>query len=805
MSKLNTKARIVIGGVVTAGWLAAFVALVQWGPADWFKFAGCLAAAIVTSKLKVRLAGVPGSLSVNFIFILLAIVTLPMPQAVFVGIAANLAQSLWGTDKRPEPVQLFFNVGSGTFCTYVSSSIFHSPLLGGPATGLPALLFATTLFYFLANTILVAAVIAATQAQPVLRVWYRNFFLTGPQYLFGAALTGLIIACYQQFGWQYLLLILPGIHLLYRSYHVYLSRLEEEKQQVTKVASLHLRTIEALALAIEAKDDKAHAQLRRVQTYALAIAQEMNLPADEIQALETASILHDIGKLAVPEYIINKPGRLTKEEFEKMKVHPVVGAKILECVQFPYPVVPIVRSHHERWDGAGYPDNLKGRDIPVGARILAAVDCLDALVSDRQYRKALPIEEAVKHLVEQSGKAFDPAVVEILARRYREFEEKARLCPPISGRVPSRATSNSAILPAAAPSPSERREVISSIERIDFITSIASARQEFQTLHEVTRDLGTSLSPQGTASLLAQRLVSLVPYDTVAFYLLDTGKLKPLFVHGQDAGLFRSLEIPIGEGLAGWVAQNRRPIVNGNPSVEVGYLADERRFSFLRSALVVPLETPNGVLGVMALYRRDTEGFTKDHLRVLLAINSKAAMTIENAMRHRSAERKAGTDPLTGLANAQGLFLGLERRLDLAREADKSLAVLVLDLDGFKQVNDRFGHLTGNRVLKDVGRGLEQFCRDTDLVARMGGDEFVMVLPELPRAAVEDRIRVIRAMVEAAGIHHTGEDILSASIGLAEFPADGHDGETILDAADKRMYRQKRDRHARVLTAPTRA
>ena len=798
MSNINTKTRIVIGGVITAGSLAALVALAQWSTTDWPKFAACLVAAIITSKLKVRLAGVPGSLSVNFIFILLAIIALPMPQAVFVGIAANLAQSLWGGEQRPEPIQLFFNVAAGTFCTYVSSGIYHSPLMGGPQTGLPALLFATTMFYFLANTILVAAVIAATQRASIGRIWYRNFFLTGPQYLFGAALTGLMIACYQQFGWEYLLLILPGIHLLYRSYHVYLSRLEEEKQQVTKVAGLHLRTIEALALAIEAKDDKTHAHLRRVQTYALAIAEEMGLSAEETQALETASLLHDIGKLAVPEYIINKPGRLTKEEFEKMKVHPVIGAEILECVQFPYPVVPVVRSHHERWDGAGYPDGLKGREIPVGARILAAVDCLDALASDRQYRKALPLEEAVKHVVEQSGKAFDPAVVEILARRYRELEQKARTCSIVTGRITERLPAANQAMPAAGLATSERREVITAIERVDFISSIASARQEFQTLHEVTRDLGTSLSPQGTASLLAQRLVSLVPYDAVAFYLIESGKLRPLYAHGQDASLFRSLEIPLGEGLAGWVAQNRRPIVNGNPSVEVGYLGDERQFSYLRSAIVVPLETPNGVLGAMALYRRDAEGFTKDHLRVLLAINSKAAMTMENAMRHRSAERKAGTDPLTGLANAQGLFIGLERRLELAREADKSLSLLVLDLDGFKQVNDRFGHLTGNRVLKDVGRGLEQFCRDTDLVARMGGDEFVMVLPELPRPAVEDRIRVIRAMVEAAGIHHTGEDILSASIGMAEFPSDGLDGETLLDAADKRMYRQKRERHARV-------
>ena len=122
-------------------------------------------------------------------------------------------------------------------------------------------------------------------------------------------------------------------------------------------------------------------------------ARNWGSPESELEALRAAALLHDIGKLAVPEHIISKPGKLTPEEFEKMKIHPVVGAEILERVKFPYPVVPIVRSHHEKWDGSGYPDGLKGEDIPIGARILAAVDCLDALASDRQYRKAIPLDE----------------------------------------------------------------------------------------------------------------------------------------------------------------------------------------------------------------------------------------------------------------------------------------------------------------------------------------------------------------------------------------------------------------------------
>src|SRR5438876_6602956 len=155
----------------------------------------------------------------------------------------------------------------------------------------------------------------------------------------------------------------------------------------------------------------------------MSIGKEMGLPESELEALRAAAVLHDIGKLAVPEHIISKPGRLTPEEFEKMKIHPVVGAEILERVRFPYPVVPIVRAHHEKWDGTGYPFGLRGEEIPIGARILSAVDFLDALASDRQYRRALPLEEVIQPLAAESAKSVDPKVVDVLQKRYRDLEK----------------------------------------------------------------------------------------------------------------------------------------------------------------------------------------------------------------------------------------------------------------------------------------------------------------------------------------------------------------------------------------------
>src|SRR5581483_701785 len=246
------------------------------------------------------------------------------------------------------------------------------------------------------------------------------------------------------------------------------------------------RTIQALALAIEAKDLTTHNHLQRVQVYAMEIAKELKLGRDDVEALRAAALLHDLGKLAVPEHIISKPGKLTAEEFEKMKIHPCVGAEILEEVEFPYPVVPIVRSHHEKWDGSGYPDGLKGEEIPIGARILSAVDCLDALASDRQYRRALPLDDAMAVVVSESGKAFDPRIISILKRRYLELEQMARTEPvPADLSLPIDIKVERGAAPATGfeQDTSERTPAVA--DR-DFLSSIAAARMEAQTLFELT-------------------------------------------------------------------------------------------------------------------------------------------------------------------------------------------------------------------------------------------------------------------------------------------------------------------------------
>jgi diguanylate cyclase (GGDEF)-like protein/putative nucleotidyltransferase with HDIG domain len=561
------------------------------------------------------------------------------------------------------------------------------------------------------------------------------------------------------------------------------------------MAGLHLRTIEALALAIEAKDHTTHDHLRRVRVYAIEIAKHLGLGKYDIEALRAAALLHDIGKLAVPEHIINKPGRLSREEFEKMKIHPVVGAEILKHVGFPYPVVPIVRSHHEKWDGSGYPDGLKGEEIPIGARILGAVDCLDALASDRQYRRALPLDQAMEHVAQAAGTEFDPSVVDVLKRRYIELERMAQTsAEPLESRLLAKLKVQRGAEPAAGFERSAPSAPVADSE--SFLTSIAAARQEGQTLFELSHDLGNSLSLDETLSLLSVRLKKLVPCDTIAVYVTLGDRLVPQYVSGDNFRLFSSLEIPMGEGVSGWVAQNCKPIVNGNPSVEPGYLrGDDRQFSTLASALSVPLEGVSGIVGVLTLYKAERDAFTNDHLRVLLAIASKVGMSIENALKYQQAESSATTDYLTGLPNARSLFLHLDRELARCKRTHTQLAVMVCDLDGFKQINDRFGHLEGNKVLRLFADFIKAVCREYDYVARMGGDEFVIVAPGLTPKAAEEKAAHLLSLAREAGRQVCGHDFLSVSIGFAFYPETGGDAEQLLSEADRRMYAIKQAQH----------
>lgn len=631
-------ARAFIASMALAACACFAISLLQWEPSEKLKFACYLIAALLASPLKVSLPGIEGTLSVNFLFTLLGILELSLPETLLIGLASTLSQFYWRPARQLKVVQLVFNLSQVTvssavaFAAYrlVVAYILHSP---GPLA-----LVAAAVTHFACNTAAMSTIIGLTEEKPVSKVWTASYLWSFPYYMVGAAAAGLVHFLNGHIGWQSSLLVLPPIYLMYRSYRLYLGKLETEKIHAEKVSNLHLRTIEALALAIEAKDETTGEHLQRVRVYAMELAKELGLTEDETEALKAASVLHDIGKLAVPEHIISKPGKLTPEEFEKMKIHPIVGAEILEQVDFPYPVVPIVRAHHEKWDGSGYPNGLAGETIPIGARILAAVDCLDALASDRQYRKALPLHEAMAKVVAESGRSFDPKVVEILHRRYVELEklatEQPLQAPP---KLSTDIKVERGLAPAAGFAESAEPAPDGSRPAGGAAALLTAARQQGQEIVDFARQAGATLHAEDVFSLLAVRLKRLVPYDAMAIYCPRNGTLIPEFVNGDNHRLFSSLQIPLGEGLSGWVAQNHKTILNGNPSVEPGYLNDRSKYSTLRSALAFPLEGNGGIAVVIALYRTGQDAFTADDLRIAETVTNGLGIVIEETRKAKAA------------------------------------------------------------------------------------------------------------------------------------------------------------------------
>ena len=604
----------------------------NWHTESWARYLVFCAITIAASRMRVTLSAGAGTMSMSFVFVLVGLASLSLGETMLMGSVAILVQRLLQANSRPPVAQLLFNSASMACSIALAYVVSHATLRTGWLDAPVVLLVAATIF-FLANTISVATVIGLTGEKSPWTVWQESYFWSFPNYLVGAAVAWAIGVVARTFGWQASLITLPVLYIIYRSHSSYVDRLEQEKRRAEQqrahaeeIAALHRRTIETLALAIEAKDQTTHEHLARVEVYAMEIGKDLGLTDEELEALQASALLHDVGKLAVPEHIISKPGRLTPDEFEKMKIHPVVGAELVERVRFPYPVAPIVRSHHEKWDGSGYPDGLAGEQIPIGARILSTVDCLDALASDRQYRRALPLEEAIEVIRRESGKSFDPAVVEVLSRRYAELERRAKASVLAQG---AKLSTDIKIDRGSRPGAGFEEASASENNLLQFSQALADGNQPSEVLRQLMDGIEASGSRTDVFETLSERLSDVVPYDTLAIYRRNGELLKPEYLDGKGQAQFASLSIPIGMGLSGWVAENRKSILNGNPSVEPGYLNDETKFSTLGSAMAVPLDSLMGVAGVVALYRRDRDAFSKNELRALELIASKISKALE--------------------------------------------------------------------------------------------------------------------------------------------------------------------------------
>jgi diguanylate cyclase (GGDEF)-like protein/putative nucleotidyltransferase with HDIG domain len=786
---MSTKTKIFVTITAALGLAQITFSAANWHVSDPKRFWTYLAMAVFCSVFQVKRSGLAIAFSLNLPFILISLVELTMPEAVAIGCAAALAQCLWDPQTRRRPSQILFTVT--VLATIIASAGFvYDSLLPRALQSATIRLFVAASAFFVANTLPGAITLRFARKERLGQLWKNSYFWSFPYYLIAAAMAGVVHMGSTTLSVDTALLALPVVYIAYRYYRVQKSQLEQQQKHAGDMAALHLRAIEGLALAVEAKDNlNTRGHLRRVQVYALEVGKDLGLAGEELEALHAAALLHDIGKLAVPEHILTKPGKLTPEEFAKMKVHPVVGAEIVEQVQFPYPVAPIVAAHHERWDGNGYPFALQGEAIPLGARILSAVDCLDALTSDREYRRGVTLEEAMKHIGAESGRSFDPQVVAVLERRYHDLERLAKTHGDNAPSLSKNAVIRNGHAPAAGLDLCAGSGAATGESSLDFLGTIAAARREGRFLLEMAEGTGSSLDLDTTLSRVEQSLQAMIPHNALALFAQRANTLVAQYATGDNCHILSYLEVPSVEGLAGWVAANGKPVVNGNPAVEPGFVSEPGLP--LCAALAVPLEGSNGLLGVMVLYHRNADAFTRDHLRMLLAVTPKIGQAVENALKYRASEERANTDRLTGLPNAALLTESLDAELVRARRLKQPLAVMFYHAHGLEQVYADLGPAAGDALLLNVARALKEDCREYDHLGLAGTGEFAFVLPGMRRETLG--AKVARLGEVAAQTDPSHRDKISFCIGEAFYPDDGDSARHLLAVAKRRtsQHRQK--------------
>jgi diguanylate cyclase (GGDEF)-like protein/putative nucleotidyltransferase with HDIG domain len=809
-----------------AYWLASVCAgalIVAWAlsralaftPAQGLELVALSSFVVVSTFLRIRLPNTNACITAGDAFIFLGAILLGTPAAVLLAVLDSIVNSL-RTHKRA--TSWLFSPATMSVTVLLSSSVFYSTLancygytraaIGASPPSFDQLLVALSAMavtHYLANGALIGGLYALKTRRSIWKFWHDQYLWTSCALFVAAITAGLMYQAIHTLGLLYVLLSLPVIAATFTTYKIYFERMSEKSREAEGLARLHLATVEALATAIDAKDQTTHCHVRRVQIYAAGMGKILGLSHNDIEALKAGALLHDIGKLAVPDHILNKPGKLTPAEFERMKVHTVVGAQILERIDFPYPVTPIVRHHHERWDGLGYPDALRGEEIPWTARIFAVVDCFDSVREDRPYRRGLSLEEASALLIRGAGTHFDPQVVELFLKHLSEFEsEIVALGLDQHGFTNSEADARALVeegAPTLAPTHPQ-------FAPPDYLEQIKNAHREVYALYEIAHAFGASLDIEDRCAALVNKVGHVVPFDTCAVYLYDAIKNYAAVTHvaGRNSELLEGRCVAPGEGVIGFVLANRRAVNAFDPMLDfrdITLPANER----YRSMIALPLVKGEQLLGVLAVYSTRSDEYTDDHQRLLDTVARLASDAFAHALHHAETESNALTDPLTGLPNARALHLRYDEEESRARRNGTSFQVVMLDLDDFKQVNDTFGHQIGDQMLRELARLLQDQLREYDFLARYAGDEFVAVVQDLNSEQVAELSgRIERAVSRfSLRVHPEAHARVGISVGAARFGEDGESLSALLISADQEMYSVKsihKQRRSRPLLPP---
>jgi putative nucleotidyltransferase with HDIG domain len=625
---LSAAMRAYVGVIVVAGFATIVHSIVDilldpkgW---DWTLLA---ILTLVSGSATVRLPSLPATISVSETFVFTSVLLFgPAAGTLTVALDAFII-SFWAYKKGDPLYKIVFNVCALPLTIWLAAHLFFltagiRPLVENegsvaiPRLLLPLLIF--TVAYFSLNSWIITFAIALEKRLSPVRIWRENFVWLSLNYFGGASVAALLVSYTRDLDFTYLAVIVPLLVVLYFTFSMSMGRVEDANRHLTQLNALYISTIETLAMAIDAKDQITHGHIRRVQNYAVALAKAMGVSDEKlIRAIEAAALLHDMGKLAVPEYILNKPGPLTPAEFEKMKLHASVGADILSAIDFPYPVVPIVRHHHENWDGTGYPDGIAGADIPIGARILSVVDCFDALTSDRPYRPRLPDREAIRILIERRGKMYDPLVVDAFIE----------LHPSLVAHPDNVEHPLLAITGAATSSPGTPRS--------HTLEDINSSAGEVVALFGLAQALSSLVHVSDVGEITFAHLRRLVPhaYGVLFVYLEESDELLAAYACGQSSSLLQGMRVQLGQRLTGWVAASRQTIRNSDPMLDLGEIT-KKLTPRPRSCLSTPLTLLSDLVGVITIYSADANFFSEEHERVLEVAARQIAPAVRRCIEH---------------------------------------------------------------------------------------------------------------------------------------------------------------------------
>ena len=816
LASISTLASLLLGSALISTVKLPF--LTSAGLLSWLVL---LVLTLAASRFTVSISSTVGvsqsRKSVADALVFLAVILYAVPPAETAGPATLLAAivalvSTYGLASRKESIATTAIAVISTFfcasCYGFLATIFANNVSRDAFQGLPLNVFLVPLCvlavlqYFL-STLATVHFLNIVDGKPRTLPSQESIVWTLTTQVAGAASAVLFYAAIHGGGVPYVLLglLITGmVHLLYRFNEKRLSEVRraegEQRKHVEEMATIHMNTIESLAIAIDAKDQTTHGHVRRTQIYASEMGRLLNVGASELQALFAGALLHDIGKLAVPEYILNKPGKLTESEFAKMKIHPTVGGDILRRVNFPYPVEDIVRYHHEKWDGSGYPKGLKNEAIPLVARIISVVDFYDATRCDRPYRKGMKREDSLALLRNMAGTAFDPRIVEKFIEHVEDFDrliDAEDIQEQVNAEIPAHD-----YVTQTKPDAGLASDRIGTPHDDSGFRSITEAQREVFALHEIAQTIGSSLNLADTVTLVSNKLRSIVPFDTCIIFLVDekSGKAVPAHAAGEDSELFSHRRMTVGDRITGWVIANARSMCNASPELDLVGVSEEISKAY-RGALVSPLLREDGAFGAITLYSKSRSSYTTEHVRLLESVCQHASSALNNALTFEKTKESALVDPLTELPNARGFYMMLEQRIaECQRMGNESLAVVSMDIDDFKGINDQYGHAIGDRVLASVSAVIRKELRQMDILTRYAGDEFVAIMPMASSSMAENVGERIRSAVEAQKFAVRAERVIQVgiSVGVSSFPNDGETTEELLTAAAKQMQDNKHSR-----------